>query len=347
MPICTSCTHPTPYLYTVYESAYNLRLEQCTACHAFADPYVEHDTLTLLLDLILLKRDVYRHLLFNRGRGARKVGRSGNAPEADVPPHHGSVSATRTSAQSPDLKENPTAWEHERERARWSLIMRLGMALIVLDAFIRWTHLSSRIGTPEEDMPKWSVEAISGFVRILVGCFVETTAFHAGIMIASYVVLQGIDRWPSSPSTSNSSQASGIRKELRYSHIPLTLLYSSLTKLFLLLLLAIWRPAPVEHGTARAPADMRSMHPFVGQALSLLDEDRLDREWIVRNVLGGMSAGFGLRVVLDCHPILTTSIILVGWSVKTLAAGMISQWVGVGFGAYETAGEVWLAYSIP
>ena len=103
----------------------------------------------------------------------------------------------------------------------------------------------------------------------------------------------------------------------------------------------------------------------MAQALSLLDEDRLDREWIVRNVLGGMSAGFGLRgdailswmrarvadasnsVVLDCHPVLTTSIILFGWAVKTLVAGMISQWVGVGFGAHETAGEVWLAYSIP
>ena len=29
MPICTTCTHPIPHLYTVYESAYNLRLEQC------------------------------------------------------------------------------------------------------------------------------------------------------------------------------------------------------------------------------------------------------------------------------------------------------------------------------
>ena len=150
----------------------------------------------------------------------------------------------------------------------------------------------------------------------------------------------------------------------RYSHIPLTLLYSSLTKLFLLFLLAIWGPAPVEPSTALPTS--AEWHPLVGQALSLLDEDRLDREWIVRNVLGGMSAGFGLRgdavlscmrarcvadssnsVVLDCHPILTTSVILFGWAVKTLVAGMISQWVGVGFGAHEAAGEVWLAYSIP
>jgi hypothetical protein len=27
----------------------------------------------------------------------------------------------------------------------------------------------------------------------------------------------------------------------------------------------------------------------------ILDDDKLDREWIIRNILGGMSAGFGLR----------------------------------------------------
>lgn len=28
---------------------------------------------------------------------------------------------------------------------------------------------------------------------------------------------------------------------------------------------------------------------------TFMDDDKLDREWIVRNILGGMSAGFGLR----------------------------------------------------
>lgn len=36
-------------------------------------------------------------------------------------------------------------------------------------------------------------------------------------------------------------------------------------------------------------------HPIIVAALELLDEDKLDREWVVRNVLGGMAAGFGLR----------------------------------------------------
>lgn len=42
-------------------------------CSSFADPYVEHDALTLWIDLVLLKRDVFRHLLYNRGTGARRL----------------------------------------------------------------------------------------------------------------------------------------------------------------------------------------------------------------------------------------------------------------------------------
>ena len=109
----------------------------------------------------------------------------------------------------------------------------------------------------------------------------------------------------------------------RYSHIPLTLFYSSLTKLFLLFCLSIWRPDDPDHrhpsqlGTGSDDASTNpnaprnpipntntntaaglaglGTHPLVLSALGLLDADTLDRAWVVRNVLGGMAAGFGLR----------------------------------------------------
>ncbi|KAI8980137.1 Arv1-domain-containing protein [Trametes punicea] len=324
MPICTSCAQPTPYLYTVYDSAYNFRLEQCTACHAFADPYVEHDTLTLVLDLILLKRDVYRHLLYNRGLGARRVG--DKAPTKE--------DSTRLVSQV-----------GHSELSRWWLIMKLGSALICVDAFIRWTHISSSKPGDISDMPTWNRAALEGFVRILVGCFFETAAFHAGVVLACYAIMKLLPS-PKAP-------VSGIREQFRYSHIPLTLFYSSLTKLFLLFCLSIWRPGAAEpNATHEEPAlhpnTTRFQHPLVVRALELLDEDNLDREWVVRNVLGGMAAGFGLRVVLDCHPLFTTMIIIAGWLVKTAVAKLVSGWVGSGLGVDDkAAGEVWLAYSIP
>jgi len=90
------------------------------------------------------------------------------------------------------------------------------------------------------------------------------------------------------------------------------------------------------------PGFLRNTTPF-GGALEILDDDKLDREWIVRNVLGAMSAGFGLRVILDIHPVFTTIIILAGWAAKTAVAGLVSRWVG----GDEMTGEAWLAYSIP
>lgn len=52
------------------------------SCLEFVDPYVEHDSLTILLDLILLKRGVYRHLLFNRGAEPRML--SGKCEEQTI-----------------------------------------------------------------------------------------------------------------------------------------------------------------------------------------------------------------------------------------------------------------------
>ena len=69
-----------------------------------------------------------------------------------------------------------------------------------------------------------------------------------------------------------------------------------MSKLFLLFLLAIWRPAqtamsPVTADTVSSPA----VSSLISTVLGVFDDDKLDREWVVRNVLGGMSAGFGLR----------------------------------------------------
>ncbi|KAI0775264.1 Arv1-domain-containing protein [Trametes elegans] len=329
MPICTSCAQRTPYLYTVYDSAYNFRLEQCTTCHAFADPYVEHDTLTLLLDLILLKRDVYRHLLYNRGLGARSA-RDLKAPA------NGDQAGPRPSESE----------SRESEWARWGLIARLGAALLCVDAFIRWTHISARPAGDTAEIASWKRRpAIEGFLRILVGCFFETAAFHAGVVLACYAVLNRL-----LPATK--APPSGIRVLFRYSHIPLTLLYSSLTKLFLLFCLSVWRPDAPRGAPTRPEPDLDATtfaHRLAARALALLDEDTLDREWVVRNVLGGWPRGSGCEViVLDCHPAFTTMIILAGWLVKTAVARLVSGWVGTGLGGDDkAAGEMWLAYSIP
>ncbi|KAF7509205.1 hypothetical protein GJ744_008265 [Endocarpon pusillum] len=80
MPICITCSTPVRHLYTTYSKADDrslgkgVRLTQCPNCKRFADKYVEHDFVVLFIDLVLIKPQVYRHLLFNRlGRSDDKL----------------------------------------------------------------------------------------------------------------------------------------------------------------------------------------------------------------------------------------------------------------------------------
>ncbi|KAK9246698.1 Arv1-like family-domain-containing protein [Lipomyces tetrasporus] len=63
--MCIECAHPVTSLYTEYSSN-NIRLTACPNCNKFADKYIEHDSVIIFIDLVLIKPQVYRHLAFNR-----------------------------------------------------------------------------------------------------------------------------------------------------------------------------------------------------------------------------------------------------------------------------------------
>ncbi|KAK9452596.1 Arv1-like family-domain-containing protein [Dipodascopsis uninucleata] len=63
--MCIECAHPVTSLYTEYSSN-NIRLTACPNCNKFADKYIEHDSVLIFIDLVLIKPQVYRHLTFNR-----------------------------------------------------------------------------------------------------------------------------------------------------------------------------------------------------------------------------------------------------------------------------------------
>ncbi|RKF72815.1 Protein arv1 [Golovinomyces cichoracearum] len=72
MPICVECRYPVRTLYTEYSGAadkssgHGVRLIVCQNCGRFCDKYVEHDYVILFIDLVLIKPQVYRHLLHNK-----------------------------------------------------------------------------------------------------------------------------------------------------------------------------------------------------------------------------------------------------------------------------------------
>lgn len=62
--LCVECAHPVSRLYTYY-SRDNIRATTCKNCNKFADKYIECDSVLVLIDLVLLKPQAIRHVVFN------------------------------------------------------------------------------------------------------------------------------------------------------------------------------------------------------------------------------------------------------------------------------------------
>lgn len=62
--LCVECAHPVSQLYTYY-SRDNIRATTCENCHKFADKYIECDAVVVFIDLVLLKPQAMRHVVFN------------------------------------------------------------------------------------------------------------------------------------------------------------------------------------------------------------------------------------------------------------------------------------------
>ncbi|CAO3587914.1 unnamed protein product [Absidia cylindrospora] len=77
MPTCVECGTSVQDLYTKY-SEDNIRLTSCDHCHQFADKYIEYDFVIIFIDMLLLKPQVYRHLLFNR------ISQTGHGIESNI-----------------------------------------------------------------------------------------------------------------------------------------------------------------------------------------------------------------------------------------------------------------------
>jgi len=259
---------------------------------------LEHEPLILLLDLILLKPRVFLHLLFNRG-----------SPPFD---------ATSLKTVQKDVERGG--------RIRRDVGVLLA-TVIVAETLVR--VLSQAHGT--------QLRTFAGVLGIVTA---ETVSQHAITLGFTLVVLRWREWYPMkgqpSPVTND-----GRQRDFMYvypadlylmlicspSLIPLVVLYTSLVPLVLQLFLSIWYTSP----TATIPTSYTSLvdgipfdirlYPKMRHALIELEElwHRADSVWAGTRLLGGMSAGFGLRVLLPTKPWETTGIVLAGWGGAALA----------------------------
>ncbi|KAG8828069.1 hypothetical protein FRC19_009925 [Serendipita sp. 401] len=296
MPVCTQCASYVECIYTQYSES-NIRLEQCVgsqSCLNFADRYAEKDTLNITLDLILLK-NVLLHLLYNRNTAPRRIKGDGTVI-------------------LPDLQAQRVFAEHKRRVT----ILHIGSLLVFLDSLTRWFYSRTVPTQTASDIERFlSWENIRSFLETLFTCLVEMVLFHTAIIISAVVVFKLFSV------LQKRNVASGVWEEFRLSHLPLALLYASLTKLFLLSLLVVWRPTSQAEGNIWRG----TQNGLLLKVYHLFDDETLDREWLLRNLMGGMASGFAIRVVLNGRPIIAASIVLAAWLLKAMAAYVFSEYI--------------------
>lgn len=303
--ICINCSRPLPHLYTTYSKADDrslgkgVRLTQCPNCKRFADKYVEHDYVVLFIDLVLIKPQVYRHLLFNRLTPA-------------------------ATSQKARTRLDPS-------------ILRLGILLVLFDVYITWARIEKGNATDQPGasvLTSWPI--LSQYLFFLTLNVVATLAQHFTIRGLAYALLrksqteseehaspEATDKTHSRQTSAqeplsavahddaNEAFAEIKRRSISGSAISTAILVSSCTKLFPILLV-IW---PTTSGTETSTEN--SVGPFASRAASYIG-------WVV--LANNIEA---LLILLDCGYLLAAGLATAGMVTRYLIEGWLLAAVGL------------------
>jgi len=103
---CVNCGMPVEYLFTEYGQE-NFVLEMCSSCKRFTDPYIEQSSIILVLDLFLLKPQVYYHLLFNTNHSFQSFHSQLPAQPTQVPNSNNSATTIPSNLINPFNRKHP------------------------------------------------------------------------------------------------------------------------------------------------------------------------------------------------------------------------------------------------
>ncbi|MCJ1478557.1 sterol homeostasis protein [Lambiella insularis] len=211
----------------------DVRLTQCPRCKRFADKYVEHDFVVLFIDLVLVKPQVYRHLLFNR------LGRDDDRFDVCAPLICCSLIHRSVTDIEPHAKPS---------------IIRLGTLLLLFDVYITWSSIESLPVNLTASSPVPSLPILLQYAFYLILCTLTTLAQHLSIRTLAGTRLFTSTAYPTSPTMFHASglgaknagnaAADNTASEIGYSFRPnaisTAIWVSSCMKLFPILMV-VWK----------------------------------------------------------------------------------------------------------
>lgn len=181
MRVCVECDYGNyisnpqtpilPSLYMEYGKG-NIALIKCPQCFKVADPYLEVDPISLLIDLILHKPQAYRHFLLNRMDNEDKF-----------------LSSLETSSQYGNDRKSGLYGGRLRRLGKGPLrwpIVKFSLILLIFDVYLKWTWRSSKEQTLS------SIDTLLSVFYLGATSFLEFSLHQLLVRIASSIYL---GRW--------------------------------------------------------------------------------------------------------------------------------------------------------
>lgn len=289
MPVCVECGKPVPATVSTFGSGHVV-LARCTHCKRIVDPYLEYGLAVLVVDLILAKPRVYRHILYNVSTHSfmpsRPYGPPSSAPSV-VP-----------------------LYIHTRRF----------VALVLMEGYLAWFSLCVR-PCAQQNVQLWPMNAQKmsqyllssasyGAIRVCFYTLLHMLSLHVSLVVGCTAV-----QW-----AWRAHSKSNMYWDMYALHLPsVAMLYASLSTVFLLALRVVWAPKAPTHTHPTASTTM--MPTYIWQILSAyLPQAGHDgvTEWTIRNMMGGMSAGVALAAVLPMKPTAGALVVLLSFGIQAL-----------------------------
>lgn len=289
MPVCVQCGKPVPATVSTFGSGHVV-LARCMHCERIVDPYLEYGLAVLVVDLILAKPRVYRHILYNVSTHSfmpsRPYGPPSSAPSV-VP-----------------------LYIHTRRF----------VALVLMEGYLAWFSLCVRPYAQQniqlwpsnaQNMSQYLLSSASfGAIRVCFYTLLHMLSLHVSLVVGCTAV-----QW-----AWRAHSKSTMYWDMYALHLPsVAMLYASLSTVFLLALRVVWAPKAPSHTYPTASTTM--MPTYIWQNLSAyLPQAGHDgmTEWTIRNMMGGMSAGVALAAVLPMKPTAGALVVLLSFGIQSL-----------------------------
>ncbi|WFD25987.1 sterol homeostasis protein [Malassezia nana] len=289
MPVCVYCARPVPALVARFGSGH-IALARCAAgCGRIADPYLEYGHAILVIDLILIKPRVYRHLLYNI---------------APIQQH---------------------ALRHTSYTLPLHVHARRLVALVLVESYLAWFTLCVHPWAMEPTSAwtssaygrSWLPAPLIGAARVACATFLHMLALHATVVIAGRLV-QGV--W-------HRYRGANAYPYLYPWYLPsVAMLYASLSTELLLVIRLVWDSRmPADRRATAQPSLLAPLQGIAPYVPGWLASGPWHTDLFIRHILGGMSAGVALAATWPIPPLISALVALLGFAVQA----HVRAWLGL------------------